>query len=155
MSEQGGIRLLLEQEGLYAFKVSFEGTDLAALHTDEPAPLGEGTGPNPAALLLAGVANCLAASLLFALRKFKNTPGPLRAEITANKERNAEGRWRLARAQVKLHLADSATDLVHFERVLAQFEEFCIVTQSVREGMQVDVQIVDAQGAVHIPGAKG
>ena len=35
-------------------------------------------------LLLAGVANCLAASLVFALRKFKNTPGPIRAEITAN-----------------------------------------------------------------------
>ena len=96
------IRLLLEQEGPYAFKVSFEGTSIQALHTDEPEPLGGGAGPNPSALLLAGVANCLSASLLFALRKFKNDPGPIRAQISARKERNAQGRWRIARAQVSL-----------------------------------------------------
>ena len=42
MSEDDGIRIVLEQEGPYAFKVSFDGTALEALHTDEPAPLGEG-----------------------------------------------------------------------------------------------------------------
>ncbi|MBN8717537.1 OsmC family protein [Thermomonas sp.] len=152
MSDTDGIRLVLEQEGAYAFKVSFEGTTLEALHTDEPAPLGGGAGPNPSALLLAGVANCLSASLVFALRKFKNSPGPIRAEISARKERNAEGRWRIPRAEVTIRLADPAAQLEHFERVLAQFEQFCIVTQSVREGMQVDVKIVDADGAEFIPG---
>ena len=152
MSDTDGIRLVLEQEGAYAFKVSFDGTTLDALHTDEPAPLGGGTGPNPSALLLAGVANCLSASLLFALRKFKNSPGPIRAEITARKERNAGGRWRIPRAEVVITLADSAATLAHFDRVLAQFEQFCIVTQSVREGVVVDVAIVDAEGRRHVPG---
>lgn len=148
------IRLLLEQEGPYAFKVRFEGTSIQALHTDEPEPLGAGAGPNPSALLLAGVANCLSASLLFALRKFKNDPGPIRAQISARKERNAQGRWRIARAQVAITLADKAASLEHFERVLAQFEEFCIVTQSVREGIAVDVRIIDADGVEHVPGAR-
>ena len=152
MSDTDGIRLVLEQEGAYAFKVSFDGTTLDALHTDEPAPLGGGTGPNPSALLLAGVANCLSASLVFALRKFKNSPGPIRAEITARKERNAEGRWRIPRAEVVITLADKAAALEHFDRVLAQFEQFCIVTQSVREGVVVDVAIVDAEGRRHVPG---
>ena len=155
MSDNDGIRLVLEQEGPYAFKVSFEGAALEPLHTDEAAPLGGGNGPGPSDLLLAGVANCLAASLLFALRKFKNTPGPIRAEITANKERNAEGRWRIPRAQVVITLADKAASLEHFERVLAQFEQFCIVTQSVRDGIEVDVAIVDADGARFVPGAAG
>ena len=155
MSDNDGIRLVLEQEGPYAFKVSFEGAALEPLHTDEAAPLGGGNGPGPSDLLLAGVANCLAASLVFALRKFKNTPGPIRAEITANKERNAEGRWRIPRAQVVITLADTAASLEHFERVLAQFEQFCIVTQSVREGIEVDVAIVDADGARFVPGAAG
>jgi uncharacterized OsmC-like protein len=155
MSENDDIRVLLEQEGPYAFKVNFEGTSLEALHTDEPAPLGAGAGPNPSALLLAGVANCLAASLLFALRKFKNAPGPIRAEITADKQRNAEGRWRIPRAQVVITLADTAAELEHFERVLGQFEQFCIVTQSVRDGIEVDVAIVDADGTRFVPGATG
>lgn len=152
MSDNDSIRLVLEQEGPYAFRIEFDGISLEALHTDEPAPLGAGAGPNPSALLLAGVANCLAASLVFALRKFKNTPGRIRAEITAEKERNAEGRWRIPRAQVVITLADKAADLAQFERVMAQFEEFCIVTQSVRDGIDVDVAIVDALGARFVPG---
>jgi uncharacterized OsmC-like protein len=152
MTDAPDLRILLEQEGPYAFRVNFEGTDLAALHTDEPAPLGAGAGPNPSALLLAGVANCLSASLLFALRKFRNDPGPIRAEIVARRERNAEGRWRIPRAEVAIHLSDKAADLEHFDRVLAQFEEFCIVTQSVREGVQVDVRIIDADGVARVPG---
>ncbi|MBN8261053.1 MAG: OsmC family protein [Xanthomonadales bacterium] len=155
MSDTDGIRLVLEQEGPYAFKVSFDGTALEALHTDEPAPLGGGAGPNPSALLLAGVANCLSASLVFALRKFKNSPGPIRAEITARKERNAEGRWRIPRAEVVITLADKAAALEHFDRVLAQFEQFCIVTQSVRDGMAVEVSVIDADGQRYVPGASG
>ena len=153
MSDAPEIRIVLEQEGPYAFKVRFEGTDLAPLHTDEPAPLGAGSGPNPSALLLSGIANCLSASLVFALRKFRNEPAPIRAEITARRERNAAGRWRIPRAEVVLHLADKAADLEHFDRVLAQFEQFCIVTQSVREGIDVGVRIVDADGVAHVPGA--
>lgn len=146
--EQTGIRIVLEQEGPYAFKVSFEGTDIDPLFTDEPLPLGEGRDPNPSALLLAGIANCLSASLLFALRKFRNAPGPIRAEIVGEKLRNAEGRWRIPRAQVSIQLSDTAEALEHLPRVLAQFEQFCVVTQSVREGMQVDVSIRDASGRV-------
>ena len=155
MSEDGGIHLLLEQEGPYAFRISFEGTGLDALHSDESAPLGGGTGPNPSHLLLAGVANCLSASLLFALRKFKNAPGPIRTQIVAHKARNENGRWRIPRAEVAIHLSEPAAGLERFDRVLAQFEEFCIVTQSVREGMQVDVRIVDADGAEYVPGGAG
>jgi uncharacterized OsmC-like protein len=151
MSESPGIRIVLEQEGSYAFKVNFEGTDLDALHTDEPAPLGEGSGPGPSSLLLTSLANCLSASLLFALRKFKNDPGPIRAEIVANKERNAEGRWRIPRAEVTIRLSDNAGALEHLGRVVAQFEQFCIVTQSVREGMDVSVRILDADGLVLQP----
>jgi uncharacterized OsmC-like protein len=153
MTDTPEIRIRLEQESAYGFRVNFEGTDLDALHTDEPAPLGAGAGPNPSALLLSGIANCLSASLLFALRKFRNDPGPIRAEIVARRERNAEGRWRIPRAEVEIRLSDKAADLEHFDRVLAQFEQFCIVTQSVREGVEVAVRIVDADGVVREPGA--
>jgi len=75
MSLDSPIRLTLEQQDGYAFRVMFDDTALAPLLADEPAPLDRDRGPNPPRLLLAAVANCLAASLLFALRKFGNDAG--------------------------------------------------------------------------------
>jgi len=141
------ITVVLEQTGDYAFHVRFEGLE-AELHTDESPPLGRGEGPNPARLLLAAIANCLSASLVFALRKFHNTPGPLRATITAVPMRNAQGRVRIPQAQVVLELPGLNADYQHLERVLDTFEDFCTVTQSVRDGMDVEVTVRDAAGHV-------
>jgi organic hydroperoxide reductase OsmC/OhrA len=146
MSDDRALQLTLTQEADYAFRIQFDGTGLDDLLSDEPPPLGGGQGPNPSRLLLAAVANCLVASLLFALRKFRNTPGPLRAEIRSAVERNADGRWRIPRAQVALHLAEPADAHQQLDRILAQFEQFCVVTQSVRQGIEVDVAVIDSTG---------
>ena len=152
MSEPNTVRLHLEQDTAYGFRIRFDAATMPELLSDEGAPLGEGRGPNPADLLLAGVANCLGASLLFALRKFKNAPAPIKVEIEADKVRNEAGRWRIPKARVRILLADSAASFEHFERILGQFEQFCIVTQSVREGVEVEVEVVDADGVTFVPG---
>jgi uncharacterized OsmC-like protein len=146
VAETTTLRLSLEQQEDFQFSVRFEGEGLEPLLTDEPPPLGQGAGPSPSDLLLAAIANCLSASLLFALRKFRNEPGKLRATVTAERERNASGRWRIPRASVTLHLPDPAESYHNLDRILAQFEEFCIVTQSVREGIEVSARIEDANG---------
>ena len=148
MSETQTFGLSLEQVDHYEFRVRFDETSIPDLITDESAPLGGDAGPNPSRLLVTAVANCLAASLLFALRKFKNEPGPLRAEAKATMDRNDQGRWRVAHVAVDLHLSDAADSLEHLPRILEQFEDFCIVTQSVREGVAVDVRVTDAEGQV-------
>lgn len=141
------IRIHLRQESDYRFEVQFEGTGIDLLHTDEPPPLGGGTGPNPVRLLGTAVANCLAASLLFALRKFHNRPEPVQATCTLAPERNADGRWRIPRIGVEIRLGVPWSSLKHAERALAQFEDFCVVTQSVRIGIDVTVRVVDSTGA--------
>ncbi|MCM2335525.1 MAG: OsmC family protein [Pseudomonas sp.] len=148
MSTGDAIRVTLEQDGEYGFHVRFDGTALDPLLTDEPAPLGAGRGPNPPRLLLAAVANCLSASLLFALRKHRNAPGPVTATISATPVRNADGRWRIPRADVEIQLAENNADYRDLERVIAQFEEFCVVTQSVRDGIDVEVTVRDGHGHV-------
>lgn len=148
MSDSSELRVTLQLEDGYAFRVQFDGTDLDDLHTDEPAPLGAGSGPGPTRMLLVAIANCLSASLLFAMRKFKNSPGSLQTVITAKSERNADGRWRIPRAQVELQLAEGAGVHEHLGRILAQFEAYCVVTQSVREGIEVEVTVKDADGRV-------
>jgi organic hydroperoxide reductase OsmC/OhrA len=151
-SDNKQIRVSLEQQDGYSFLVHFDDAQIDDLMTDEPAPLGEGSGPNPARLLLAAVANCLSASLLFALRKFHNEPGRLRAEAVAHIQRDAAGRWRIPTASVVLQLAEGAEQHQQLERILGQFEEFCIVTQSVRAGIEVNVMVKDAQGKILLGG---
>lgn len=148
MSDRLPIRVTLQQEGDYAFRVEFDQPTLEPLLTDEASPLGGDRGPDPSRLLLAALANCLSSSLLFALRKFRNSPAPLKAEITATPMRNADGRWRIPSATVVLHLPGRNADYDQLARVFAQFEDFCMVTQSVRQGIEVEVSILDGAGRV-------
>jgi len=137
---------LTRQSG-YQFLVDF-GDGIPDLLADEPAPLGEAAGPAPNHLLLAAVANCLSASLLFALQKFKQDPGPMKATATAEIGRNEANRLRILGIQVRLELGRPGPELQHLDRVLAQFEEFCTVSMSVRQGIAIGVQVQDSTGAL-------
>ena len=147
MSDSPQISFTLEQQEDFVFLVRFDG-GLAPLLSDEPPPLGKGAGPNPERLLLAGIANCLSASLLFALRKFKNQPGRIVTTVSARNERNAAGRLRVGGVSVAIRIDSPASELAHLDRALAQFEDFCVVTQSVRDGIPVEVTVTDSTGAV-------
>lgn len=128
----------------YVFKVDFG--DMGDILTDEAPPLGNGEGPNPSRLVAAAVGNCLCASLLFALRKAKEQPGGVSAVVTGDLERQ-DGRWRIGRLDVKLQVENAQT-LQQLPAVLEKFEEYCIVTQSIRQGIPVNVEVVDQDGKV-------
>ena len=49
--------LTVEQESDYVFRIRFDDTAIPDLLTDEPEPLGGGSGPNPSRMLVAAVAN--------------------------------------------------------------------------------------------------
>lgn len=156
MSEaEQSFEVTLEQVSDYEFRVRFDDTAIPDLITDETSPLGRDAGPSPSRLMATAVANCLAASLLFALRKFKNTPGKIGAKSRLTMGRNEHGRLRITHIGVELQLADKAEVLEHLDRVLAHFEDFCIVTQSVRQGIAVDVSLRDGEGALLTLPAEG
>ncbi len=137
------VQVQLRQRQDYQFDIHFGG-DVPDLMGDEPAPLGAGQGPSPVQLLAAAVGNCLSDSLLFALRKFKQSPEPLRCEVHAEAGRNAEGRLRVLRMRAVLTLGVPAATLQHLDRVLGQFEAYCTVTQSVAQGIPVDIEVFDS-----------
>jgi len=139
------ITVNLKQETDYKFSLNF-GENVPVLYSDESPPLGQGAGPTPVQLLAAAVGNCLSASLLFALRKYKQAPEPITAEARAIVGRNAENRLRVQRIEVALTLGKPAEELAHLDRVLGQFEAFCTVTESVRLGIPVEVSVFDAAG---------
>ena len=136
----------LRQENGYRFANDF-GAGMPVLYSDEPAPLGTGTGPSPNQLLAAAVGNCLAASLLFALGKFKQQAGPIRATALAREGRNEQKRLRIQQIEVRIDLGVRAGAVENLERILATFEDYCTVTQSVRGGIPVMLEVYDAEGA--------
>ena len=137
------VRLVQRQD--YQFEMQF-GASVPDWLADEPPPLGQGAGPSPVQLLAAAVGNCLSDSLLFALRKFKQAPEPIRCEVVAEVGRNAHNRLRVLGLQVGLTLGVPADQLQHLDRVLSQFEAFCTVTQSVGAAIPIAVQVFDAGG---------
>ena len=45
-----------------------------------------------------------------------------------------------------LKLGVPAATLEHLDRVLDQFEAYCTVTQSVGQGIPIELQVVDSEG---------
>ena len=144
---QSPVTVTLQQQADYQFAIHF-GEGQPPLLADEPPPLGQGLGPSPLQLLAAAVGNCLSDSLLFALKKFKQNPEPIRTEVQATVGRNDQGRLRVQRIDVTLSLGCPAAQLEHLDRVVNQFEDFCTVTQSVAQGLDVFTRVQDSQGLV-------
>lgn len=133
----------------YEFVASFNDLPEAGpMFLDEPPPLGEGRGPGAAALLATAVGNCLAASLLFCLRKTRAQIGTVTANVAAHVERNDAGRFRIMRLDVELTPEVASQDAGRLARCQDLFEDFCIVTESVRRGIPVDVKVKELEGAV-------
>ena len=134
-------RTLITQEAGYRFRVRFDQAGMPDLITDESPPLGEGKGPSPSRLLATAVGNCLAASLLFCLGKIRISVDGLEAEVLTEFTRNEAGRLRIRGMKVRLlpHWTEETTTMA--QRCLQIFEDFCVVTEAVRHGVPVEVQV--------------
>ena len=130
----------------YQFNVTTDFPEDWQTTADEPPELGDGKGVSPSRLLGAAIGHCLAASLLFCLEKSRaKLDGEVEVEVEITIRRNERSRWRIERADVKLHLPEmDEAQQKAFQRCSTLFEDFCIVTASVREGIEVNVDLVTA-----------
>jgi len=115
--------------------------DAPAILLDEPPPLGGDRGPNAAALLGAAIGNCLAASLAFCLRKSRANTDGLTARVSTHVGRDENGKLRITGIDVELAPDVADEDRSRLGRCENLFEDFCIVTQSVRRGIPVSVTV--------------
>lgn len=144
--EQGRFTIHLEQLEDYQINVRFDWKRAADLLMDEPPPLGSTDGPNASRLLAAAAANCLSASLLHCLAREEPPPHSLRAEATCILVRNERKRLRIGGLEVKLIAGPALTESRRFERCKTLFEDFCVVSASIREGIPIAVTVVDEAG---------
>jgi organic hydroperoxide reductase OsmC/OhrA len=140
MGQQPTVKLVQQED--YRFAIHFS-DDLPPFIGDEPPPLGNSMGPSPAQLLAAAVANCLSDSLLFALRKFKQSPEPIETIATCQVGRNNENRLRILSIDVQISVGVVASSIENLDRVLAQFQDFCTVSSSINPHIPVRVTVKD------------
>lgn len=137
----------------FQFLVDFNQDGVADLLTDEPEPLGAGKGPNPARILAAAVGNCLGSSLLFCLRKSKVDVKGMKVVVEGDMERNETGRMRIRQMRVRVEPSLAPEDAERIGRCAELYEDFCIVTQSIRHGVDVAVELAvsSADSEVGLP----
>lgn len=146
MANDGQFTLQLDRREGYEFAVKFDWERARPLLVDEPEPLGQRNGPNASRLIAAAVGNCLSASLLFCLEKAKQRVNRLHTDVAGTMMRNARGRLRVGKLDVRITLDVAADQPERVNRCFELFEDYCVVTASVRKGIPVSVVIVDSNG---------
>jgi organic hydroperoxide reductase OsmC/OhrA len=86
--------------------------------------------------------------LLFALRKFKQNADAIKTTMSCTVGRNEDKRMRVTHINATLNLGKEANQFENLERILAQFEDFCTVSQSVQAGIPITIRVEDSTGAV-------
>jgi organic hydroperoxide reductase OsmC/OhrA len=120
---------------------SIFGPAVAKCLADEPLPLGEGAGPAPTQLLAAAVANFLSSSLVFARARSKEDPGHLVITVSCEIGRKERNRLRVTEMNITITLGLAPDQLPHFSDALQQFDDFCTVSQSVRNGIPYSLTV--------------
>lgn len=131
----------LTHQGGYAFTAYYGAGGPPPLDVDELPPLGKGLGPNPSRLLATAVGHCLGASLLHCLRKQRIEPNGLAVTIEGDLDRNDRGRLRIGSLRVVLAPEVTEEERARMSRCTELFEDFCVVTESVRKGIPVAVTV--------------
>lgn len=139
-----GFEVRLDQQEHYRFSVDFGMAGAEPWIIDEPPPLGESAGPNASRVLAAAVGHCLSASALYCLERAHIPVNGVRTVVSGTTDRNDRGRLRIAGLKVTLELDVDDADRARMGRCLGLFEDFCVVTASVRAGIPVDVEIAGA-----------
>lgn len=136
-------QLDLEHVGSYRFvsQASEEGKQHGEqFYSDEPDPVGEASAPATPALLGAAVGHCLSASLLEALRHAHLEVTSLSTRVVSVVRANSQGLPRIDHVDVVIKpvLASFGARARRCEEV---FENYCTVSSSVRQGIDIRVRV--------------
>lgn len=134
------IRLKMEKDMIFKCDLGIKDKDcfIDELHDE----VDDMIGPNPTMLLGSAVLGCLSSSLIFCIGKKKMSLDDLEAQAEIKGKRNEKGYLRVTEINVKLIPKTNDKDVQRrLQSCLKIFENFCTVTQSVRKGIPVNVDV--------------
>ncbi|MFX0083422.1 MAG: OsmC family protein [Candidatus Hodarchaeota archaeon] len=139
-----------EAESQMIFKCDLGDMKVKDCYIDEEHPEEiDMVGPNPSRLLALGILGCLSASFIFCLKKRNFKVDDFTAEAEVVIARNEKEFLRVKKIDVNIvpKISDSNA-LKRAKQCLKSvkdgasfFEQYCIVTQSVRSGIEVNVNL--------------
>jgi organic hydroperoxide reductase OsmC/OhrA len=108
--------------------------------SDEPDPVGDDAGPSTPAMLATALGHCLSAALIEALRKSEVAVLGCDTQAVAVVQPNADGHPRIHHVDVTLRprVEQRRSQMQRCEEI---FQNHCTVTSSVRQGIDVRVQV--------------
>jgi hypothetical protein len=142
--EEKGLALTLDLQQGYQFLVDFRREGIPSLLMDEPPPLGGGSrleclqAPRGGGRELSQRQRALLSPQSADPREGDAHP------VQASFLRNPQGRLRIGGIEVKIQPEVAPEHRERMGRCLELFEEFCVVTQSVRNGIDVKVEVEPA-----------
>ena len=138
------------------YRVTAEFPDVGGTQSllfDERPPVGDGRGPNAAMVLGAAIGDCLSATLMNCLIRAHVHVEALTATVVTRVARNHAGRFRISGIEVQLCPTVPAGERAGLERCQAVFQDYCTVTESIREGISVTVSFTQPAPDTGDPGA--
>jgi len=139
--EEKTFKVSMKRNEGFQFSIDFGMIDVENLLMDEPEPVGNGVGPDAKNIIAAAMGNCLSASLLFCLEKGRAEVGDIKTDVKGVMRRNKEGRWRIVEFTVDIYPDIEEKYESQFKRCLDIFEDYCIVSQSIQEGIPIKVYV--------------
>jgi len=140
------ISIGIEQVRDFVFEVDFGMEGVPNLLLDEPEPLGSSSGPNPSRVLAAAIGTCLSASLLFCLQKAHVETDGVKTRVQTSMSRNDNGRLRIGGMKVLIDIDSHEVEEHKLDRCADIFREYCVVTESVKSGIPVEVEVRKREG---------
>jgi organic hydroperoxide reductase OsmC/OhrA len=142
MSELQDLHVTVTLVRGYEFIAAFPDSEgRSAILLDEPQPPGGSPAPNAAASMGAAVGECLAASLAFCLRRSHVPVEGMTANVVTHVTRYEAGRFRIRGIDVDIVPELAGDDGAKLDRCDHLFEDFCAVSQSIRQGIPVNVTV--------------
>jgi organic hydroperoxide reductase OsmC/OhrA len=148
MSEPRRFTIHLEHIQDYQYQVRFDWEAAPDLLMDEPPPLGTKEHPNASRVLAAALGNCLSASLLHCLAREGIPQAGMRTSVSCEIGRNENKRLRVTNVDVRITVGGQLEKSPRLRQCLGMFQDFCVVTAAVRDGIPVTVQVANEAGEI-------
>ncbi|MGD8708994.1 MAG: OsmC family protein [Ectothiorhodospiraceae bacterium] len=145
MKDKSERRFSVHLDHLEGFRFRSQASEEGRMHgdpliSDEPDPVGDASGPATPSMLGAAIGHCLSASLLECLRRARVPVTGFGADVDSVVRLNDEGLPRIDHISVTLRPSVEVGATRH-GRCEEVFQKHCTVCSSVKEGIDVDVQV--------------